>query len=238
MNTTPASSAKLHPVAVSEWPTPVTLGNRLRRVRVQAGLSIRDLAAKAEIDKGTLVKLEKGKTPTYRTLVRVCDALGVSVVQLLKPEADLEDAAPSLVAVHQRCREWRAPRSQVELDPDSKETVRYRPLELRETVAADDRVLLSWLACRLPGGKLNCWLLELRGPTEPTTHPGEEFVFCLRGRAKLTVAGRGYILDEGDAATFWCAELHGYEPADELGAQDPSVLLLSVWVAAADLASR
>jgi quercetin dioxygenase-like cupin family protein len=90
---------------------------------------------------------------------------------------------------------------------------------------------------RLPGGKLNCWLLELRGPTEPTTHPGEEFVFCLRGGAKLTVAGRGYVLDEGDAATFWCAELHGYEPAAELGPDDPSVLLLSVWVAAADLAS-
>src|SRR5262249_233820 len=129
-------------------------------------------------------------------------------------------------------------RSQVELDPDSKETVRYRPLELRETVAADEKVLLSWLACRLPGGKLNCWLLELRGKMEPTTHPGEEFVFCLRGRAKLTVAGRSYILDEGDAATFWCAELHGYEPANELEPDDPSVLLLSVWVAAADLASR
>jgi transcriptional regulator with XRE-family HTH domain len=238
MKSKPKSSPHSVPAALSEWPTPVTLGNRLRRVRVQSGLSIRELAAKAKIDKGTLVKLEKGNTPTYRTLVRICDALGVSVVQLLKPEADLEEAAPSLVAVHQRSREWRAPRAQVELDPDSKETVRYRPRELYETVAADEQVLLSWLACRLPGGKLNCWLLELRGPTEPTTHPGEEFVFCLRGRAKVTVAGRGYILDEGDAATFWCAELHGYEPAAELEPDDPSVLLLSVWVAAADLASR
>jgi transcriptional regulator with XRE-family HTH domain len=205
---------------------------------VRGGLSIRDLAAKAGVDKGTLVKLERGQTPTYRTLVRVCDALGISVVQLLKPEADLEEAAPSLVAVHERAGEWRVPRAHVELDPDSKDTVRYRPLELRETVAADDKVLLSWLACRLPGGKLNCWLLELRGPTEPTTHPGEEFIFCLRGRVKLTVAGRSYVLEEGDAATFWCAELHGYEPADRLRAKDPSVLVLSVWVAAADLAGR
>jgi hypothetical protein len=170
--------------------------------------------------------------------VRVCDALGVSVVQLLKPEAELEEAGPALVAIHQRSQEWRAPRHRVELDQDSKETVRYRPMELRETVAADDKVLLSWLACRLPGGKLNCWLLDLRGPTEPTTHPGEEFLFCLRGRAKLTVAGRCYMLDEGDAATFWCAELHGYEPVEELEPGDPSVLLLSVWVAAADLACR
>src|SRR5262245_39718849 len=107
MKSKPKSSPSSVPTALSEWPTPVTLGNRLRRVRVRSGLSIRELAAKAEIDKGTLVKLEKGTTPTYRTLVRICDALGVSVVQLLRPEADLEDAAPSLVAVHQRSREWR-----------------------------------------------------------------------------------------------------------------------------------
>src|SRR5262245_49143871 len=147
------STAKSLPVpvpaaALSEWPTAVTLGSRLRRMRVQCGLSIRELAAKAGINKGTLVKLEKGQTPTYRTLVRVCDAVGTSVVQLLKPEADLEEAATSLVAVHQRSQEWRAPRALVELDPNSKETVRYRPSELRETVAADDKVLLSWLACR------------------------------------------------------------------------------------------
>jgi hypothetical protein len=47
------------------------------------------------------------------------------------------------------------------------------------------------------------------------------------------VAGCGYVLEEGDAASFWCAERHGCEPPDALGPDDPSVLFLSVWVAAA-----
>jgi transcriptional regulator with XRE-family HTH domain len=195
---------------------------------------VRELAERAGLNKETVVKLELGHTPTYRTLCSVCDALGVSVVHLLRPEADEEDR--SLVALHSRRTEERIPRSRVEIDPNSRETVRLRPAGAREVVAADEKVLLSWLACRLPGGKLNCWLLELRGPTEPTTHPGEEFVFCLRGRARLTVAGRTYTLEEGDAATFWCAEEHSYAPADEgRSPDDPPVLLLSVWISARDL---
>lgn len=216
------------------WPSPATLGDRLRRARLSAGLSVREAADKAGIDKGTVVKVEKGHTPSYRVLVRLCDALGVSVVHLLKPEA--AEAADPLVAVHRRAKEWKAPR--VELDPGSQETVRYRPAGTHELVAADEKVLLTWLACRLPGGKLNCWVLDLRGPTEPTTHPGEEFVFCLRGEARLTVAGRSYLLTPGDAATFWSAEQHQYAPAEPLAGGDPSVLLLSVWVHEKDMAGR
>jgi transcriptional regulator with XRE-family HTH domain len=212
------------------WPPATTLGHRVRRERLRQGLSVRELAERAGINKETVVHLEKGHTPTCRTLVRVCDPLGVSVVHLLRPEADEED--DQLVAVHSRRTEERIPRSRVEIDPNSRETVRLRPAGSREIVAADEKVLLSWLACRLPGGKLNAWLLELHAPTDPSTHAGEEFVFCLRGRARLTVAGRSYVLEEGDAATFWCAEEHNYAPA---GGERSPVLLLSVWVSARDL---
>jgi transcriptional regulator with XRE-family HTH domain len=217
------------------WPAPVTLGQRVRRLRRQQGLSVRELAERAGINKDTVVKMEKGHTPTYSTLGRVCDALGVSVVHLLRPEADEDDGVP-LVRVHSRRGEERVPRSRVEIDPLSEETVRLRPTGKHELIAADEKVLLTWLACRLPGGKLNAWLLELRGPTEPTTHPGEEFLFCLRGSARLTVAGRSYTLYAGDAATFWCAENHCYAPTDEALANDElPVLLLSVWISARDL---
>lgn len=217
------------PQGQSGWPSPVTLAGRLRRSRLAAGLSIRQLADKAGVDKGTLVKLEKGHTSTYRTLVRVCDALGVSVVHLLQPEA--AEAAPASVVLHRRVDERRQPRG-------AKRPVRLRGAERHERVAAGDGVLLSWLDCRLPGGLLNSWLLELRRPTEPTTHPGEEFVFCLRGRASLNVGGMRYELDAGDAASFWSAEPHFYGPADPLDDDDPSVLLLSVWVHEKDLSAR
>jgi hypothetical protein len=114
--------------------------------------------------------------------------------------------------------------------------MRLRPVGSREVVAADEQVLLSWLACRLPRGKFKAWLLEIHAPTDSTTYAGEEFVFFLRGRARLTVAGRSYTLEEGDAATFWCAEEHSSAPADgERSPDNPPVLLLSVWVLARDL---
>jgi len=213
---------------------PLTLGGRLQRVRVRKGLSVRELADRAGLNKDTIVKLDKGNTPTYRTLCSVCDALGVTVVQLLKPEADAE-FGDEVVAVHSRRSETRVPRSHLVIEPSDPKSVRVRSAEERQLVAADDSVLLSWLACRLPGGKLNSWLLELRDETVPTNHAGEEFVFCLRGSARLTVAGRSYELEEGDAATFWSAEIHSYAPSERaVAAGDLPVLLLSVWISAID----
>lgn len=205
---------------------PATLAARIRRARLQSDLSIRQLAERAGVDKGTLVKLEQGNTPSYRTLVRVCDALGVSVVHLLQSRAE-EDP----VFVHRRVNERREAKQE---HPN----VQVRDALRQELVAADRGVLLTWLDCRLPGGVLNSWLLEVRDPTEPTTHPGEEFVFCLRGRAALTVSNVRYELEPGDAASFWSAEPHFYAPAEQLRYSDPSVLLLSVWVHERDLGGR
>jgi transcriptional regulator with XRE-family HTH domain len=219
------------------WPAPLTLGNRIQRVRQRLGLSVRELAERAGVNKDTVVKLERGQTPSYNTLVRVCDALEVSVVQLLRPEAEADEGA--VVALHLRQSEQRVPRPLVEMDPNSPDTVRLREANQRELIAADEKVLLSWLSCRLPGGKLNAWILELRGETDPSTHPGEEFVFCLRGSARLTVAERSYMLREGDAATFWCAEPHTYAPSDEaIAGGDLPVLLLSVWISAHDTSRK
>jgi transcriptional regulator with XRE-family HTH domain len=233
----PAETERASSGTGTGWPAPVTLGNRIQRVRQRLGLSVRDLADRAGVNKDTVVKLERGQTPSYRTLVRVCDALEISVVQLLRPEAEAGEEA--VVSLHLRQSEQRVPRPLVELDPDSPETVRYREARQRELIAADEKVLLSWLSCRLPGGKLNAWILELRGETDTSTHPGEEFLFCLRGTARLTVAGRIYTLREGDAATFWCAEPHTYAPSEEaMAAGDLPVLLLSVWISAYDTARK
>ncbi len=142
-------------------PPPVTLAARIRRTRLQSRLSIRQLAEKAGVDKGTLVKLERGSTPSYRTLVRVCDALGVSVVHLLQPAAGAD-----AVALHRRAKERREARN-------GAPNVQVRNTRHQELLAADRGVLLTWLDCRRPGGVLNSWLLELRDATETTTHAGE-----------------------------------------------------------------
>jgi transcriptional regulator with XRE-family HTH domain len=182
-------------------PDPATLGARMQRIRQRQNLSVRELADKAGVNKNTILRLEKGLTPSYATLNRVCEALGIHIAQLTQPEPDEDET----ISLHVRASEGRVP------------------------LAADEKILLSSLSCRLPGGKLNGAVLELFDETEPVTHPAEELVFCLRGTAKLTVAGRPYLLNEGDAATFWSSERHSYAPATDDEEKLP-VLLLIVWV--------
>lgn len=187
---------------MSVGPDPETLGARIQRIRQRSNLSVRDLAEKAGVNKNTILRLEKGLTPSYVTLNRVCEALGVHIAQLTQPEPEEEHT----ISLHARAGEGRAP------------------------LAADEKVLLAALKCRLPGGRLNAAIMELFGESEPVTHPGEELVFCLRGRAKLTVAGRGYCLGEGDAAAFWSAERHTYSPMEDAAEDELPVRLLTVWI--------
>jgi transcriptional regulator with XRE-family HTH domain len=222
------------PLSGSVTPSPITLGARIQRVRLRRELSVRDLAEAAGVNKNTILRLEKGLTPSYATLARVCEALGVHVAQLTQPEPD----EAHTIALHDREQAVRRG-FLTGLMPKGTETggegavVLFQDGTGMPSFAADEKVLLSVLTCRLPGGRLNAAVLELFGESESVTHPGEEMVFCLKGTARLTVAGRSYRLREGDAATFWCSERHSYGPMpdDDDEAEDTlPVRVLSVWI--------
>lgn len=56
------------------------LGIRIKAVRESRGLSIRDLAELAGINKSQIVRIESGQSdPHYTTLLRIARALEVSV---------------------------------------------------------------------------------------------------------------------------------------------------------------
>lgn len=56
------------------------LGSRIRAVRESRGLSIRDLAELAGINKSQIVRIESGQSdPHYTTLLRIARALEVNV---------------------------------------------------------------------------------------------------------------------------------------------------------------
>ena len=61
-----------------------TLGQRIRRFRNAAGLTQDALACAANIGRVTLARLENGKrTPRFRTLNAIANALGIPVSALL-----------------------------------------------------------------------------------------------------------------------------------------------------------
>ncbi|MBT5758014.1 MAG: helix-turn-helix transcriptional regulator [Candidatus Marinimicrobia bacterium] len=61
------------------------LGENLKRIRTQKGISQGDIARALGIDKGFISNIENGKTnPTLATISKLAKAVGVSVGELLK----------------------------------------------------------------------------------------------------------------------------------------------------------
>ena len=66
-------------------PTPRQMGQRIRRLREERGLSQAALAAKAKITREYVNKLEAGRyDPTLGVVQRLAKALGVSLADLVK----------------------------------------------------------------------------------------------------------------------------------------------------------
>jgi len=63
-----------------------TVRLRLKELRKRRGWSLRVLAHRAGVRPGTLSALERGASPRLDTLVKLADAFGVKVTQLLREE--------------------------------------------------------------------------------------------------------------------------------------------------------
>ena len=65
------------------------IGANLRNLRKKKGLSQEKLARRADISLNTLTKIESGyaKKPTIQTVVKIANALGVSVDMLVKDKS-------------------------------------------------------------------------------------------------------------------------------------------------------
>jgi transcriptional regulator with XRE-family HTH domain len=62
----------------------LALGATLRSARLRAGLSQRTLAARAGVSQSHISAIERAQTdPTYETLLKLTDALGVGLGELL-----------------------------------------------------------------------------------------------------------------------------------------------------------
>ncbi len=76
---------------VAAAPEPNQFGNRLRRHRLAAGLTLQQLASKAGFGKGYLSHIENGKkVPPIATLSRLADVLG----QVDSENVNLHDGPP------------------------------------------------------------------------------------------------------------------------------------------------
>jgi quercetin dioxygenase-like cupin family protein/DNA-binding XRE family transcriptional regulator len=72
------------------------IARNMRRLRTGKGFTLDELAGRARVSRGMLIQIEQERTnPSVTTLVRIADALGVSIAQLV----EVSDA-PAVRVVH------------------------------------------------------------------------------------------------------------------------------------------
>lgn len=154
------------------------IGKRVRSLRRARGLTLQELADKADISKSYLSRLETStKAPPLSTLLDLAGLLGTTVGRLLGEE-DVSDKI-SIV----------------------KKTA--RPEVTRSGSAFG--YSYSSLVEGHPDKRLEAYVLELPrevGEHKFFEHRGEELLFVLCGEMVLSYGGMEYYLDTGDCAHF------------------------------------
>ncbi|HWJ37180.1 MAG TPA: XRE family transcriptional regulator [Sphingomicrobium sp.] len=171
-----------------ELPAP---SRAIRQARINQGLSLRALSARAVLPYSTLSKLENGKMAlTYDKMIRLAQALNVDLKDIL---ADAEQPA-SPVAVGRRS----VTRSGQELDADSEKHVHHYP-------AAD---LLGKMMIPIIIDVQARSIEELGGLVR---HAGEEYLYVLKGTMELHSDLYSPLpLGPGDSVYFDSGMAHGY----------------------------
>lgn len=176
------------------------VGDRIRRKRVEQGLSVRALARLVDVAPSYISQIERGlTTPSIPKLRQISEVLQVPVFWLF-----IEDQEPRAIVRREHRR--------------------------RLAPAGSDHhyeLLTSHLGGKL---QVMTVRLEPHASTqpEPKGHTGEEVAFVLSGTVRLELGGSTYELDTGDSAHYEGSIEHRYtnigdEPAVVLFAMTPPV---------------
>jgi transcriptional regulator with XRE-family HTH domain len=177
-------------------PSPVELGRRIKMLRVSRGLTLKDLEERGGISATHVSEIERGKaSPTVGALGRIARALGMRPATLVEPRVLPLISLQRGPARGERHVQWGSASLEAVTEP-------IQDAELGAQIMT------------LPIG---------REPALTHHHEGEEWVTVLSGVAELRVAGRSYVLREGDSLHFRAHEPHAYVNL----ASNPAILLLA-----------
>jgi transcriptional regulator with XRE-family HTH domain len=165
------------------------LGNTIRDIRLEHGLTIADVANLAGISRGMLSKIENAQTATsIETLSRLAQALGVSLATLFRGY-DVRSGSAQLVK-----------------HGEGMEVVR------RGTKRGHTYHLLAY--DQGPKKTFEPFLIAIDHESETFPvfeHPGTEFIYMLEGAIEYRHGQDTYVLKPGDALTFEGNIPHGPE---------------------------
>jgi transcriptional regulator with XRE-family HTH domain len=151
------------------------VGNRVRELRIKAGLSIRSLAEASNLNVNTLSMIENNKSsPSVSTLQQLAVALGVHL------SAFFEAHAPTRLIVFQKA----GARPHADFSQGTMEDL--------------------GAGLTLRGGQPLIVVLQPQADsgTTPIVHTGHEFVYCLEGCVTYIIDEQEYVLEPGDSLIF------------------------------------
>lgn len=162
------------------------LGNTLRHLRLENGLTIAEVSKRANVSRGMLSKIENGLTsPSLEKLEHLANALGVTLSRLFH-DYDTPKAGAQYVR-----------------HGEGMEVVR------RGTKSGHTYHLLAYDTG--PKKLFEPFLISLDEESEvfdPFEHTGTEFIYMLEGKLEYSVGNNMYVLEPGDSLTFNAEQPH------------------------------
>jgi transcriptional regulator with XRE-family HTH domain len=166
-----------------------SLAEKLKKARMDAKLSILEVAGKAGVSSGSISKIEKGKmVPTILTLLRIVRVYNKPLGFFVEEELSQFDCYTSQSNRRRKmsCSAGTR-RNKFELELIS------APFA---TGIVDAGIITLAPGVSSAGSQLN--------------HSGEELGYCLKGRFELVLGERRIILEEGDSVHFNASMPHNY----------------------------
>jgi transcriptional regulator with XRE-family HTH domain len=165
------------------------IGRRIKKIREQQHLTLKNVEAKAGISATHISEIERGKTsPTIGALMRIADALGKDPAYFIEDE-ELKDV--SFIALEDR----------------------------EKTICDVPAGEIERLTNSIPSGKIDSRLIRLAPDDSREfkmhSHDADEAVLVLSGSVRFMVEDEEFILEEGDSIYYVASQNHGYANASD-----------------------
>jgi len=175
---------------MNNWKKP-QVGERIKSLRSKKGLSLRELSDRSGLSFNAISKIEREEnSPTVASLHKIASALDVHISDLFRQ------------AIHQFAVFVRSEDS---------------------TLFKSNGITIESLGRGLPNQQLEPFIMtvapHLENLSEPVSHSGEEFVYCLSGKMEYVVGDESFVMKPGDKLLFKASQPHcwrnlGNEPAE------------------------
>ena len=193
------------------------IGEKLRTIRQERQMSLRELAQKAEVSASMLSQIETGKVfPSVRSLYTIANALGVSVDHFFPEQGD------GRTAVHEPATEATSPyaltasemrdaklnggtQANRDFTTESPSSTPVVPASARPVIELKGGVTWSRLTALAERGAEFLEITYAPGSMSGTNmshHEGREFGLILSGELVIELGFESYTLGEGDSIIF------------------------------------